>query len=168
MEGQRFEGVIDATREEHGRTQHHPVRVPWSQQPDTDDAPALVNFLLPELVTLQRCACRTTFNPQPSHPSRSHSASAGAAVSCARSFGSTSILALASTCKVHAHGLRTEVLRATALALVVAHKATCHKPPSRVRGCRFGYPDALHVAPSAQISQIRHGEEKICGATGHS
>ena len=74
-------------------------------------------------------------------------------MSCARSFGSTSILALASTCKVHAHGLRTEVRRAT--ALVVAHKA---KPPSRVRGCRFGYPDALHVAPSAQISQIRHGE----------
>ena len=57
MEGQRFEGVIDATREEHGRTQHHPVRVPWSQQPGTDDAPdeALVNFLLPELVTLQLC-----------------------------------------------------------------------------------------------------------------
>ena len=35
-------------------------------------------------------------------------------------FGSTSILALASTCKAYAHGLRAEVLRATALVPAAA------------------------------------------------
>ena len=72
-----------------------------------------------------------------SHPP----APAGAAVSCARSFGSTSILALASTCKAYAHGLRAEVLRATALV------------PAKQFGCRHGFPRGHPV--SASVARFR-------------
>ena len=71
-----------------------------------------MHFLLPELVTLRLCVLH---NLQTSHPSLT---GGRGCVPSARSFGSTSILALASTCKVYAQGLHAEVLRATAVVPV--------------------------------------------------
>jgi hypothetical protein len=91
-------------------------------------------WIPPELMTLRLCM---PHNLQPSY-ALSHRTSESAAVSCgcARSFGSTSILALASTCKAYAHGLRAEVLRATALV------------PAKQYGCRHGCPGGHPVSAS--------------------
>ena len=109
-----------------------------------------MHFLLPELVTLRLCVLH---NLQTSHPSLT---GGRGCVPSARSFGSTSILALASTCKVYAQGLHAEVLRATAV-VPVCNYYTCYMNKYiakdfsfRLHWCQVGW-DEIYVWDSSII-----------------